>query len=148
MASATFWCPTVANESVAVAAADGAAAPLRLIGLCAAWCGVCRQFEPIFAQLRRSHPQVHITWLDVEEPAVSDALGELDIDTFPTIALGRGQQLLFWGSIVPQVAVLTRLLQEGAAMGGPHASATSPQPLEQQAWRALQAMLDGASGKA
>ncbi|RMX14928.1 thioredoxin [Vandammella animalimorsus] len=148
MASATSWCPTVANEPVAVAAGDGAAAPLRLIGLCAAWCGVCREFEPVFERLRSSHPQAQLAWLDVEEPAVSDALGALDIDTFPTIALGRGQQLLFWGSIVPQATVLSRLLQEGAAMGGQPMRRSSPQPLEQQAWRALQAMLDGAPGKA
>lgn len=106
-------------------------APLRLIGLCAAWCGVCREFAPVFAQVAGHHRHLATAWLDVEEPAVSDALGEVEVETFPTVALGRGDTLLFWGEILPKAAVLRRLLDRGAM------AAASPDPAHQQAWRQL-----------
>ncbi|RZS35713.1 thioredoxin family protein [Corticibacter populi] len=115
----------------AAPAADawGNEAPLRLIGLCAAWCGVCREFEPAFRRLAAEHPRLQAAWLDVEDPDVSDALGEIDIDTFPTVAFGRGDQLLFWGAILPQPAVLQRMLADAAdSHSGSDAAALAEQP--------------------
>lgn len=118
-----------------------AAGPLRLIGLCAAWCGVCREFEPAFVQVQGSYADgvagFASHWVDVEEPAISDALGPVDIDTFPTVAIGYGDQLVFWGEIVPSEAVLRQLIER---LDAPPA-AVALVPEQQAAWRALCAHL-------
>lgn len=89
------------------------AAPARPAGvvlcLCAQWCGVCREFAPLFEQLRQAHPELAFRWLDVEDEA--DRLGDLDIETFPTLVISAGQTLRFAGPVVPQAAQLERLLR-------------------------------------
>lgn len=118
-----------------------AAPALRLIGLCAAWCGVCRQFQPAFAQVQSSYaeqaPGFEARWVDVEDPAISDALGEVDIETFPTVAIGYGNTLVFWGEIPPSEAVLRQLIARLDAQPSTAAQA----PVLQAAWRALCAQI-------
>lgn len=110
---------------------------LRLIGLCAAWCGVCREFQPAFAQVQDSYAELaqgfESDWVDVEDPAISDALGEVDIETFPTVAIGYGDSLVFWGEILPSEAVLRQLIARLDAQP----SAAAQAPALQAAWRAL-----------
>ncbi|KKW67364.1 hypothetical protein AAV94_11005 [Lampropedia cohaerens] len=121
------------------AATDGkSVAPLRVVGLCAAWCGVCREYAPLFAQFAAQAPDVTTVWLDVEEPAISAALDDVDVETFPTIAIGRGDTLLFWGDVLPHLRVLERLV---ADLRDPLASAPATPAAYQRAWRALQPLL-------
>lgn len=80
-----------------------------VICLCAEWCGVCREFKALFEQLRQAHPELAFRWLDVEDEA--DLLGDLDIETFPTLVISEGQTLRFAGPVVPQAAQLERLLR-------------------------------------
>lgn len=116
-------------------------APLRLIGLCAAWCGVCREFESAFRQVQSRYAATQqgfeAQWVDVEEPAISDALGEVDIQTFPTVAIGYGDQLLFWGEILPSEAVLGQLIER---LDASHTSGVIAEDM-QRAWKALCAQL-------
>jgi len=72
----------------ALLAATLAATPSAgaVICLCAAWCGTCRAFEPGFRQAALAHPGLAFRWLDVEDEA--DALGDLDIETFPSLVIG------------------------------------------------------------
>ena len=92
-------------DTLAAAPAEGA-----VIGLCAAWCGTCRDFEPGFRQAASEHPQLSFRWLDIEDEA--DALGELDIETFPTLVIGgRDGTVRFAGPVLPQPAQIGRLLQ-------------------------------------
>ncbi|THU04012.1 thioredoxin family protein [Lampropedia puyangensis] len=113
------------------------ARPLRLIGLCAAWCGVCREFHPAFervlAQQASSALALQAQWVDVEDPAISDALGDVDIETFPTVAIGCGEQLLFWGEILPSETVLRQLLERL----DPLQAGRGMDVCKQQAWQAL-----------
>ena len=94
----------------------GASAPNAagaVICLCAAWCGTCREFQPLFDQAATAHPRLAFRWLDVEDEA--DALGELDIETFPTLVIGGADGALrFAGPVPPQPGQLARLL---AGMG-------------------------------
>jgi thioredoxin 1 len=73
-------------------AADGA--PLRLLCLCAAWCHLCGAYAPAFDEalqrLRRDWPALTGHWIDIEDQA--ELVGELDIETFPTLVLLRGAQ--------------------------------------------------------
>ncbi len=90
-------------------------APLSVLCLCAQWCGTCRQYAQDFAALQQEFPQLHWQWVDVEEQA--DALGDWEIETFPTVLLGRGEQPVFMGVLPPHRAVLQRLVQQHSQAG-------------------------------
>lgn len=99
----------------------------HVVCLCAAWCGVCREWTPVFEQLRATHPGLHFAWIDVEDEA--DAIGEdLDIETFPTLLVGQGDRARFLGPVQPSATQVERLLAslqaDAAGRGaGPEADA-------------------------
>lgn len=76
--------------------------------LCAAWCGTCGIYRPLFDELARAHPAVRFEWVDIEDE--SDLAGDLDVETFPTLLIADGQRALFLGPLLPQAPVLARLL--------------------------------------
>lgn len=76
--------------------------------LCAAWCGVCREWQPLFAQQAASHPDMRFAWVDVEDE--DDAMGDVDIETFPTLLVARGAQVLYLAPIPPSATQFQRLL--------------------------------------
>lgn len=80
----------------------------QVICLCAAWCGVCREWTPVFDELAATHPQVRFAWVDVEDEA--DAMGDVDIETFPTLLVAQGDRARFFGPVQPQVGQVARLL--------------------------------------
>lgn len=80
-----------------------------VICLCAAWCGVCRDYRAVFDEAARTHPSLVFRWIDVEDEA--DDVGDLDIATFPTLLVSDGQNVLHAGPLVPQAAHLLRLLK-------------------------------------
>ena len=79
-----------------------------VICLCAEWCGACREWRDAFTQVAASHPQLRFAWVDVEDEA--DAMGDIDIETFPTVLIASGHQPLFLGPMQPSGAQLTRLI--------------------------------------
>jgi thioredoxin 1 len=85
------------------------AAPLRVICLCAAWCGVCRDWTPTFDALSAAYPQVLFDWVDVEDEA--DAMGDVDIETFPTLLIAQGDRARFLGPVQPSPTQVGRLLE-------------------------------------
>lgn len=89
----------------------------QAICLCAEWCGVCREWEGLFEALSRSFPQVRFDWVDVEDEA--DALGELDIETFPTLLVAHGDRACFFGAVEPSSTQVSRLLDR--LLADPHA---------------------------
>jgi thioredoxin 1 len=76
--------------------------------LCAAWCGVCRDWLPLFTAQARTHPHMRFSWVDVEDE--DDAMGDVDIETFPTLLVARGDTVLFLGPIPPSASQFTRML--------------------------------------
>ena len=76
--------------------------------LCAAWCGVCREWLPQFTAQARAHPQLRFAWVDVEDE--DEAMGDVDIETFPTLMVARGDQVLYLAPIPPLGSQFTRLL--------------------------------------
>ncbi|WP_298931160.1 co-chaperone YbbN [uncultured Ramlibacter sp.] len=103
---------------------DDSTAPWRVICLCAAWCGVCRDWRAAFDDVAAAHPQWRFAWVDVEDEA--QALGEVDVETFPTLLVAHGEQPLFYGPMAPSAAQLQRLLaslrEGGGAAPGPAAA--------------------------
>ncbi|ODS59770.1 MAG: thiol reductase thioredoxin [Acidovorax sp. SCN 65-108] len=84
--------------------------------LCAAWCGTCGIYRPLFNELARAHPEVRFEWVDIEDE--SDLAGDLDVETFPTLLIADGQRALFFGPLLPQAPVLARLLASLQAAPG------------------------------
>lgn len=82
---------------------------LTVVNLCAQWCGVCRDWQPVIEQASATHPQVHWRWMDIEDEA--DLLDDLDVETFPTLLVARGAEVLFYGPTLPQPERLARLLE-------------------------------------
>ena len=80
-----------------------------VVCLCAAWCGTCKQYEQSFAEMATQFPEMRFVWLDVEDR--EDLVGDLDIETFPSILVAQGDQARFLGPILPQPPVLARMLQ-------------------------------------
>lgn len=106
-------------ESPAVPAAStsaSVASPWWVVCLCAQWCGTCRDYRAVFDQLARAHPAVRFVWIDIEDDA--EVAGDLDVETFPTLLLADGQVARFLGPLLPQAAVLSRLLDSLQARSG------------------------------
>ena len=80
----------------------------RVICLCAAWCGVCRDWQPAFDAAARAHPAWRFDWVDVEDEA--EAMDDHDIQTFPTLLVLRAGRPLFLGPVPPTAGAVARLL--------------------------------------
>ncbi|MBS1230472.1 MAG: hypothetical protein H6R17_3749 [Proteobacteria bacterium] len=80
-----------------------------VICLCAQWCGTCRDYRAGFDALTPEFPGIRFSWLDIEEQA--DALGDLDIENFPTLYIRRGDSVLFFGTMLPHLGNLRRLIE-------------------------------------
>lgn len=84
--------------------------------LCAAWCRVCESYQQEFAQLAQRYPQVRFRWVDVEDEAA--LVDDLDVETFPTLLIGRGEHLAFAGPVPPQLGSAERLISAALDGGG------------------------------
>ena len=78
--------------------------------LCADWCGACREYKPVFDSLTPKFPNVRFLWVDVEDEA--DLIDPIEVEDFPTILIAKGQNPLFFGTILPHVETLERLIQD------------------------------------
>jgi thioredoxin 1 len=85
--------------------------------LCAAWCGVCREWLPQFTAQARAHPHMRFAWVDVEDE--DESMGDVDIETFPTLLVARGDQVLYLAPIPPLGKQFTRLLARLQAQQAP-----------------------------
>jgi thiol-disulfide isomerase/thioredoxin len=92
-----------------------AAQRLLVSCLCAAWCGSCRDYRATFDALAAQFAdRADFAWIDVEDEA--DALGDLDIENFPTLLIAEGETLRFLGVVTPQPRTAERLIK-GAIAG-------------------------------
>jgi thioredoxin 1 len=96
----------------------------QVICLCAAWCGVCREWEPVLQQLAREHPGVHFAWVDIEDE--DQAMGEVEVETFPTVLIAEGKEPRFFGPVQPSAQQLARLLARLQAQAQPHVPSSDP----------------------
>ena len=82
----------------------------RVACLCALWCDTCVEYRAGFDALAREFSQAEFVWLDLEDDA--EAVGDLEVENFPTIRVTRGDEVLFHGVMLPRHELLRRLLQE------------------------------------
>jgi thioredoxin-like negative regulator of GroEL len=84
-------------------------AAYEVVCICAAWCDTCGQYRPGFDALAAQFPQAAFKWLDTEDDA--EAVGDIEVENFPTILVKCAGQTLFLGPQPPSHDVLKRLLQ-------------------------------------
>jgi thioredoxin 1 len=83
---------------------------LRVVCLCADWCGACREYKPLFDALAFKFPNVQFLWLDVEDEA--DLIDPIEVENFPTILIAKAENPLFFGTVLPHIETLERLVQD------------------------------------
>ena len=96
-----------------------------VICLCADWCGLCRDYERVFAQMASRYPAFRFASLDIEDQA--DLVGDIDVQTFPTVLMADAQGTRFFGPLTPQASTLSRLLdslQDASLQAAPQTGAT------------------------
>lgn len=90
--------------------APAPAAPLLVACLCAAWCRTCDEYRPVFDALREAFgAQARFVWVDIEDD--EDALGDVDVENFPTLLAARGDRVLFFGTVLPHAQTARGLVE-------------------------------------
>ena len=115
---------THSSSAPAADVSEIAPAAWWVVCLCASWCGVCRDYRALFDTLALAHPGARFVWVDVEDE--EDVAGDLDVETFPTLLIADGQQARFLGPLLPQTAVLARLLASLQGLPAPQAAVSAP----------------------
>jgi thioredoxin 1 len=95
-----------------------------VVCLCAEWCGTCRDYRAPLKAVAATHPQHAFAWIDIEDEA--DLAGEVDIETFPTLLVLEGAQVLFYGPVLPGEEALRRLLR-ALEENGPQPTTLDPE---------------------
>ena len=102
-----------------------------VVCLCADWCGACKAYRDVFLQTAESlmdaYPDCRFVWIDVEDQA--DLVGDLEIETFPTLLVASDDGLNFLGAVTPQPDVLRRMVN---SLLEPGASRTAHRPATQR----------------
>jgi hypothetical protein len=87
--------------------------------LCAQWCRTCDAYADTLVAVRDAmrighpHSAMRFLWVDIEDE--SELVGDLDIEDFPTLLLARGDDVLFFGPILPHAQTLDRLVRSAFA---------------------------------
>ncbi len=105
----------------------------RVICLCAEWCGTCREYRVAFDALAGAVHGAQFRWLDIENEA--EALGDLDVENFPTLFIARGGSVLFYGTMLPHISHLERLLETYMGQTPEESRAYALSVPERQAWQ-------------
>jgi thioredoxin 1 len=89
---------------------------LHIACLCAAWCRTCESYQATF-EAACAELGLAGRWIDIEDEA--ELVGELDIETFPTLLIADAQGVRFAGPLTPQPETLKRLLRAHTADATP-----------------------------
>jgi thioredoxin 1 len=82
---------------------------LDVVCLCADWCGTCREYELVFEALKQAVPGHRYRWIDIEDEA--DFIGDVDVETFPTLLVAHEGRVLFAGPVLPRLGDVQRLVE-------------------------------------
>ncbi|MDQ8034163.1 thiol reductase thioredoxin [Bordetella genomosp. 1] len=81
----------------------------RLVAcFCAAWCDTCQEYRPKLEALAARYPAHTFAWIDIEDHP--DLLGDEDVENFPTLLVRERGRTLFYGTMLPHIGHLERLL--------------------------------------
>ena len=85
--------------------------------LCADWCGACREYQSRFKQLQAAFPDVQFVWVDVEDE--SELVDPVEVENFPTLLMATPEGVQFFGTVMPHLETLQRLIETRLAPGAP-----------------------------
>lgn len=71
----------------------------------------------MFRQLAQDRPGIQFAWIDVEDE--DEAMGDVEVQTFPTLLIAKGSQPLFLGPVPPSAAQTLRLIDRLQALAEP-----------------------------
>lgn len=91
--------------------------PLLVACLCADWCGTCREYRTLFDQLATQLTEVRFVWIDVEDEA--ELVDPIEVEDFPTILIASPARALFFGTVLPHIQTLQRLIETHQTHGTP-----------------------------
>lgn len=83
---------------------------LVVVCYCAAWCDTCTQYRGDFERLAERLPRHAFAWVDIEDSP--EMLGDEDVENFPTLAIQGARGNLFYGTLLPYIGHLERLIEE------------------------------------
>lgn len=86
--------------------------PLSIACLCAAWCRTCEGYRPVLDDVASGFIARGLAhsprWVDIEDEA--EILGDIDVETFPTVLVFDDERVYFAGPVLPRPEHLQRLL--------------------------------------
>jgi thiol-disulfide isomerase/thioredoxin len=84
---------------------------VHVVCLCAAWCRTCESYQEVFEAACAELPpaSLRVRWIDIEDEA--ELIGDLDIETFPTLLIADDERVRFAGPLTPQPETLRRVLR-------------------------------------
>jgi thiol-disulfide isomerase/thioredoxin len=104
---------------------------IHIACLCAAWCDLCNDYAAVLqgvaAEWAGEGPALQWHWIDIEDEA--ELVGEVDVETFPTLVIADRSTVRFAGPLTPQPDTLRRLLRATVldADGAVHWPAVAPE---------------------
>lgn len=101
--------------------------------LCAAWCDVCTSYRPGFDKLAAQHPDKLFIWIDIEDRA--DLVGDFDVENFPTLLIQRGDDVMFYGTTMPDHRIAHRLINSHADMSASEIRIKAQSSAEYKSWQ-------------
>ena len=81
---------------------------LLIVCYCAAWCDTCTQYRPKIENLAHNRSEHIFVWVDIEDNP--ELLDDEDVENFPTILIERDGKTLFFGTMLPHINLLERLI--------------------------------------
>ena len=101
--------------------------------LCAAWCDTCRGYRESFDRLAARHADKRFVWIDIEDEA--DFIGDIDVENFPTLLIQRGDQVAFFGTVLPDPGVADRIIGAQAERSMADLQRETASSAERRAWQ-------------
>ena len=133
MAATTMPTLTLTADTRAAVAAALAGDGWVVACLCAAWCGTCTSYRATFEQFSAMHPELCFVWIDIEDQA--NAVGDLDVENFPTLLMQKDGVVAFFGTMLPELALAERLLQAQMAISDDELRRLAGSTEERRAWQ-------------
>lgn len=124
---------TLSTENRAEAAAALAGERWIVACLCAAWCGTCASYRAAFDEVAARHPDKFFLWIDIEDNA--DVVGDLDVENFPTLLIQHGEQVAFFGTMLPDAGLAHRLVQAQSAHSDAELATLTAASEERRLWQ-------------
>jgi hypothetical protein len=88
-------------------------AAIHVACLCAAWCRLCDDYrvvlQAVAAEMAGAEQALVWHWIDIEDEA--ELLGDVDVETFPTLVVASRDGVRFAGPLTPHADTLRRLLR-------------------------------------